>query len=185
MGSKKQKTEQNEQIKNETEPVQETESEQTYTLTQAEMDELKAHIDGLKKQLEETVALLQRNQADFDNFRKRNASVRADSFEEGNREAIAALLPILDDFDRVNALETHDEAWAQGVAMVHRKLMESLQKQGLQEIEADGAFDPMLHNAVMMEAVDGIESGQVIAVFQKGYRVKEKIIRHSMVKVSQ
>lgn len=159
--------------------------EATYVLTQTEMDELKGHIDGLKKQLEETVTLLQRNQADFDNFRKRNASVRADSYEEGKRESIAKLLPILDDFDRMNEQELHDEAWAEGVKLVHRKLMETLAKEGLTEVEADGAFDPNLHNAVMMEAVEGVESGQVVAVFQKGYRVKDKIIRHSMVKVSQ
>lgn len=189
MALKKNKSEETKEAKPQetTEAVEQTEKtdEATYVLTQSEMEELKGHIDGLKKQLEETVALLQRNQADFDNFRKRNATVRADSFEEGKRESIAKLLPILDDFDRINEQEQHDEAWAEGVKLVHRKLMETLAKEGLTEVEADGAFDPNLHNAVMMEAVEGVESGQVVAVFQKGYRVKERIIRHSMVKVSQ
>ncbi len=162
-----------------------TDEQQGCTLTQEEMDEVRAHVEALQKQLDETVNLLQRNQADFDNYRRRNASVRADSYEEGKRDVITALLPILDDFDRVAEAESKDEAWAEGVKLVHRKLTETLQKQGLSEVETDGAFDPNLHNAVMAEAVEGVEKGKIIAVFQKGYRVKDKIVRHSMVKVSE
>ena len=155
------------------------------TLTQEEMEQVRAHVTELQKQLDETVNLLQRNQADFDNYRRRNASIRADSYEEGKRDAITALLPILDDFDRVADSEARDEAWAQGVLLVHRKLRETLEKQGLSEVETDGSFDPNLHNAVMAEAQDGVEKGKILAVFQKGYRVKDKIVRHSMVKVSE
>ena len=164
-------------------PVEE--QQQGCTLTQEEMDQVKTHIEELQKQLDETVALLQRNQADFDNYRRRNATVRADSYEEGKRDAITALLPILDDFDRVADSDTRDEAWAEGVKLVHRKLMETLQKQGLTEVETDGPFDPNLHNAVMMESVEGVDKGTILAVFQKGYRVKDRIVRHSMVKVSE
>ncbi|MBR0081593.1 MAG: nucleotide exchange factor GrpE [Clostridia bacterium] len=155
------------------------------TLTKEEMEQVRAHVAELQKQLDETVALLQRNQADFENYRRRNASVRADSYEEGKRDAITALLPILDDFDRVAEIETKDDSWAEGVLLVHRKLQETLAKQGLSEVETDGAFDPNLHNAVMAEAVEGTEKGKILAVFQKGYRVKDKIVRHSMVKVSE
>ena len=162
-----------------------TDEQQGCTLTQKEMDEVRAHVEALQKQLDETVNLLQRNQADFDNYRRRNASVRADSYEEGKRDVITSLLPILDDFDRVAEAESKDEAWAEGVKLVHRKLIETLQKQGLCEVETDGDFDPNLHNAVMAEAVEGVEKGKIIAVFQKGYRVKDKIVRHSMVKVSE
>ena len=162
-----------------------TDEQQGCTLTQEEMDEVRAHVEALQKQLDETVNLLQRNQADFDNYRRRNASVRADSYEEGKRDVITSLLPILDDFDRIAEAESKDEAWAEGVKLVHRKLTETLQKQGLCEVETDGDFDPNLHNAVMAEAVEGVEKGKIIAVFQKGYRVKDKIVRHSMVKVSE
>ena len=163
----------------------ETEAQQTCTLTAEEMEEARSHIESLQKKLDETVNLLQRNQADFDNFRRRNASVRADSYEEGRRDVITALLPILDDFDRVAGTESKDEAWAEGVLLVHRKLTETLQKQGLSEVETDGDFDPNLHNAVMAEAQEGVDKGKILAVFQKGYRVKDKIVRHSMVKVSE
>lgn len=174
--------------KNENEPKEtpvKEEEQQGCTLTQEEMDQVKAHIEELQKQLDETVALLQRNQADFENYRRRNASIRADSYEEGKRDAITALLPILDDFDRVAESDAKDEAWAEGVKLVHRKLMETLQKQGLTEVETDGPFDPNLHNAVMMESAEGVEKGTILAVFQKGYRVKDRIVRHSMVKVSE
>lgn len=160
------------------------EEEQSFTLTQEEMDKVREHVEKLQKQLDETVDLLQRNRADFENFRRRNASVRAESYDEGKRDAIAALLPILDDFDRVAGTEKKDDAWAEGVLLVHRKLMETLQKQGLCEVETDGAFDPNLHNAVMAEAREGVEKGAILEVFQKGYRVKDRIVRHSMVKVA-
>ena len=171
------------------EPVETAQPEEqasdVVTMTQEELETVKQHIDELQKKLDETVALLQRNQADFDNFRKRNASVRADSYDEGRRDCIKALLPVLDDFDRVSESDPKAEGWADGVKLVHKKLCETLQKEGLEEIPSDGAFDPELHNAVMTEAVDGMESGQIVQTFQKGYKVKEKILRHSMVKVSE
>lgn len=159
---------------------------ESYTLTAEEFKTVQEHIQTLQKQKDETVALLQRNQADFDNFRRRNASVRADSLEEGKRECIKALLPALDNFDRALQAEgAGDESWREGVRLVHRQLMDSLQKLGLSEIEAEGKFDPNVHEAVMQEKAEGRESGDILAVLQKGYRVGEKIVRHSMVKVAE
>ena len=171
---------------NETEKEQQTEEQtETVTMTQEELETVKKHIEELQKKLDDTIALLQRNQADFDNYRKRNASVRADSYDEGKRDCIKALLPVLDDFDRVAESDPNADGWADGVKLVHKKFAEILQKEGLCEIPSDGAFDPELHNAVMTEAVEGMESGNIVQTFQKGYKVKEKIIRHSMVKVSE
>ena len=158
---------------------------ETVTMTQEELETVKKHIDELQKKYDDTVALLQRNQADFDNFRKRNASVRLDSYEEGKRDCIKALLPVLDDFDRVAQSDASAEGWADGVRLVHKKFADILKKEGLTEIPSDGAFDPELHNAVMTEAVEGLESGNIVQTFQKGYKVKDKIVRHSMVKVSE
>ena len=155
------------------------------TMTQEELETVKKHIDELQKKLDDTIALLQRNQADFDNFRKRNATVRADSYDEGKRDCIKAMLPVLDDFDRVAESDEKADGWADGVKLVHKKFAELLKKEGLEEIPSDGAFDPELHNAVLTEAVVGLESGNIVQTFQKGYKVKEKIIRHSMVKVSE
>ena len=143
-------------------------------------------IESLQKEKEETVALLQRNQADFDNYRRRNATVRTDSLEEGRRECIKSLLPVLDNFDRAMENDSaEDSSWREGVKLVHRQLLETLQKMGMSEIDTSGKFDPNIHEAVMQEAVEGMESGAIIAVFQKGYRVGDRIIRHSMVKVAE
>ncbi len=165
--------------------VIETEPE-AYTLTAEEFAEAQKHISALQKEKDEAVALLQRLQADFDNFRRRNGSVRADSLEEGKRECIKALLPVLDNFDRTvqNDCAAH-EAWQEGVKLVQRQLMETLTKLGMSEVETEGKFDPNLHEAVMQEPAEGKDSGEVLAVLQKGYRVGDKIIRHSMVKVAQ
>lgn len=161
---------------------------ETYTFTADEFRQAKEALEKLRKEKEEAIGLLQRNQADFDNFRRRNESVRTDSLEEGRRNCIKELLPVLDNFDRAMEAEAGDEAgagWRDGIKLVHKQLMDTLQKLGLSEIEADGKFDPNLHNAVMQEKVEGKESGEILAVFLKGYRVGDKIIRHTMVKVAE
>ena len=155
----------------------------------AENEELKKLQEELKKkqqELDDTIRLLQRNQADFENFRRRNNSVRAESYENGKRDAVAELLPSLDDFDRIiSNADKADEAWVEGVKLVHRKFTEELRKLGLAEIEAEGKFDPNFHNAVLSEAADGVESETILAVLQKGYKMGDKILRHSMVKVAE
>ena len=156
------------------------------TLTKAEFDQVKAHIDGLQKEKEETVQMAQRLQADFDNYRKRNASLRLESLDEGAREIIKDILPVLDNFDRAMENTANvDPGYVEGIRLVHKQLLGILEKNGLEEIPADGMFDADLHNAVMQEEAEGKESGMITAVFQKGYKVKNRIIRHSMVKVAK
>ncbi len=163
------------------------------TLTAEEFQKAQDHIAELVKQIgelrkknEETVNLLQRNQADFDNYRKRNASIRADSIESGKQECIKALLPVLDNFDRAMGTESDDgNGWRAGIELVHRQLLDVLGKMGMTEIETDGKFDPNVHEAVMQESAEDKESGDITAVFQKGYRVGKTVIRPSMVKVAQ
>ncbi|MEG1525188.1 MAG: nucleotide exchange factor GrpE [Clostridia bacterium] len=162
------------------------EEQSSYTLTAEEFETAKKHIESLQKDKDETIALLQRNQADFDNFRRRNANIRTDSYDEGKRDSIKALLPVLDNFDRAMANDdAADDNWREGIKLVYRQLYELLEKQGLNEIDTDGTFDPNLHEAVMQEKVDGKENGEILAVLQKGYRVDDRIIRHSMVKVAE
>lgn len=157
-----------------------------YTLTAEEFEAAKEHIAKLQKERDETVSLLQRNQADFDNFRRRNSSIRTDSYEEGKRDCIKALLPVLDNFDRALANEeAPDDSWREGIRLACRQFYELLQKQGLEEVDVSGKFDPNLHEAVMRGTGEGSESGDILAVLQKGYRVGDKIIRHSMVKVAE
>ena len=167
--------------------VQETAAEQeSYTLTAEEFAAAKAHIEAITKEKDETVGLLQRIQADFDNFRRRNASIRLDSYEEGKRDTVKELLPALDNLERaLDAIPAENTSLREGIAMVQRQMLDSLKKLGLEEIENDCKFDPTKHEAVMREKVDGKESGEIVVVFQKGYRMGDRVIRHCMVKVAE
>ena len=159
---------------------------ESITLSAEEFKQVQEHIAKLQKEKDDTVALLQRNQADFDNFRRRNQSVRRDSLEEGRRETVKELLPMLDNFQRaIDAGEDSSDPWADGVKLVFRQFQEALQKLGVIELDASGKFDPNIHNAVAREKTEGKESGDIVEVYQKGYRMGEQIIRHSMVKVAE
>ena len=150
--------------------VEEAAAEQeSYTLTAEEFAAAKAHIEAITKEKDETVVLLQRIQADFDNFRRRNASIRLDSYEEGKRDTVKELLPALDNLERaLDAIPAESEGLREGIAMVQRQMLDSLKKLGLEEIENDCKFDPTKHEAVMREKVEGKESGEIVVVFQKG-----------------
>ena len=159
---------------------------ETYTLTKEEFEKTKTLLESLSKEKEEAIALLQRNQADFDNYRRRNASAKAESFEDGKRNVVKELLPILDNFDRAMEADSSSAgAWQDGVKMVHKQLLDTLSKLGLQEIDATGKFDPSVHNAVLSEKAEDKESGEILLVLQKGYRMGDAILRHSMVKVNE
>ncbi|NLI52748.1 MAG: nucleotide exchange factor GrpE [Clostridiales bacterium] len=166
-------------------PVDDAEQE-SYTLTAEEFAAAKAHIETITKEKDETVALLQRIQADFDNFRRRNASVRLDSYEEGKRDVVKELLPALDSLERALESIPADQAiWRDGIVLVQRQMLDALKKLGLEEIESDCKFDPTKHEAVMREKADGKDSGEIVVVLQKGYRMGDRIIRHCMVKVAE
>ena len=147
-------------------------SKDEFERAKAEIERMNAEIETLKKSADEAIGDAQRIQAEFNNFRKRNASVRAESYDDGIRETIKNILPVLDNFER--ALATSDGS----------PFSKGMEKSGLEEIEAEGVFDPNMHDAVMRDEDDSdAESGTITAVLQKGYRVKGKIIRHTMVKV--
>lgn len=137
------------------------------------------------KQRDEYLDSLRRTQADFQNFKRRNQTARSDGYEDGMREVIAAILPAIDNLER--ALDAADKAGesggvVDGVRMTLASLTDGLKRFGFEEVPALGEdFDPELHNAVMRESGDA--PGKVLEVFQKGYRVKDKIIRYAMVKV--
>lgn len=143
---------------------------------------------ALKKTVEERDSYkdsLLRSQAEFQNFKKRNASTRAEAYDDGVRETIFACLPAIDNLElALKHAEAQGETGGvyEGVKMTLKQLTEALGKLGLSEIPAQGEqFDPDLHNAVMRES--GGEENVISEVFQKGYRVKDKIIRYAMVKV--
>ncbi|MCL2810539.1 MAG: nucleotide exchange factor GrpE [Clostridia bacterium] len=136
---------------------------------------------------EEYLDLAQRVQADFDNFRKRNQSVRAEAMQDGANEVLTQLLPVVDNLERaVEAVPEGDHAgqMREGVALVLRQLLDMMGKFGVTEINRLGeTFDPMLENAVTQGAPEEGEPGTVCEVFQKGYQTPNKVLRYAMVKV--
>lgn len=142
-----------------------------------------------KSKEDEYLALAQRIQADFDNYRKRNASVRADALSDGKCETVKEFLPVIDNLER--ALETERAngttgSLMEGLELVLKQMMKVLADLGVEEIDALGkVFDPECHNAVMQIAAgEGQEKGIVAAVFAKGYKIGNKVIRYAMVQVT-
>ena len=135
---------------------------------------------------EEYLNMAQRVQADFENFRRRNQNVRKEAFDEGACAFAATLLPVIDNMERAIAAAQNstDESLRSGVEMVHRQLCEAFEKRGITVIDRKGEkFDPNLENAVMQGAPEDGEPGTVCEVFQKGYQLEGKVLRHAMVKV--
>ena len=149
--------------------------------------------DALKKELEEAnaktaeyLAMAQRVQADFENYRKRNETVRADAFADGRREVAAAMLPVLDNLERAvgAAADSVDEALKNGMELVLKQMTDIYQKMDVTPIDRKGEkFDPNLENAVLQGTEDEGEPGTVCQVLQKGYKMGERVLRHAMVKV--
>ncbi|MBQ6256951.1 MAG: nucleotide exchange factor GrpE [Clostridia bacterium] len=143
--------------------------------------------DALKEaqaKADEYLNMAQRVQADFENFRRRTKATRAEAFEDGAREFIKQLLPVVDNLERATAQETVDENLMTGVKLVYKQLMDALEKRGVTVIDRPGEkFDPNLENAVMQGTADEGEPGTVCAVLQKGYKMGDFVLRHAMVKV--
>ncbi len=133
---------------------------------------------------EEYLTLAQRVQADFDNYRKRTKATRAEAYEDGAREFIKQLLPVVDNLERAVQQESSDENLLTGVKLVCKQLTDALEKRGVTVIDRQGEkFDPALENAVMQGTSDEGEPGCVCAVLQKGYKMGGEVSRHAMVKV--
>lgn len=170
---------------NAAEPATEEAQQGAETQGEATIEQWQAALETAVAQRDEYLDSLRRTQADFQNFKRRNQTARADGYEDGVREAIAAMLPSIDNLER--ALDAADKAGVNdgltdGVRMTLNTLLDGLKRFGFEEVPSLGEqFDPELHNAVMREAGD--EPGKILEVFQKGYRVKDKIIRYAMVKV--
>ena len=146
---------------------------------------LQQELDSATAKAEEYLTLAQRVQADFDNFRRRNESVRADAFADGQRNVITAMLPVLDNLERaLEAAGETDDALRTGVEMTLRQLRDALNKLGVTPIDRLGEkFDPKVENAILQGSPDEGEPGTVCAVLQKGYMVGSFVLRHAMVKV--
>ena len=151
-----------------------------------EENPLQKELEAANTKTAEYLAMAQRVQADFENYRKRNESVRADAYADGRKDVAAVMLPVLDNLERAveAAAESPDEALKNGVELVLKQMNEVYQKLNVTPIDRKGEkFDPNLENAVLQGTEDEGEPGTVCQVLQKGYRMGEKVLRHAMVKV--
>jgi molecular chaperone GrpE len=130
-----------------------------------------------------------RTAADFANFKRRTEQERAEMGKLFNEGLVKALLPALDNFERALASvpeELKSSGWVEGVSLTEKQLRAALEKEGLTAIEALGQkFDPNLHEAVAHETSQEHDEDSVVAEFQKGYKLHDRVIRPSMVKVSK
>ena len=128
---------------------------------------------------------LLRHAAEFDNFRKRTEREKAEVFEYAAADAVGALLPVLDDFERALKVQTSDAEYVKGIELIYQRMVDVLTKLGLQPIEAEGKpFDPNFHHAIEMVQTDEHEDQTVLAELLRGYTFKGRLLRASMVRVA-
>ena len=175
-----------EEIKNES-PAEETLNTETNEAEKEEQpDPARQALDEANAKAAEYLALAQRVQADFENFRRRNESVRADAYADGRKDTAAMMLPVLDNLERAveAAAGSPDEALRNGVEMVLRQMTDAYGKLEVKPINRLGEkFDPNLENAILQGSEDEGKPGTVCQVLQKGYMIGDKVLRHAMVKV--
>jgi len=129
-----------------------------------------------------------RKSAEFDNYRKRIDRERREQADQAIVDLLHDLLPVVDDFDRALTVDAGEgsAAYRKGVELIHGKLHDLLKRYGVTPIDAIGAdFDPNIHQAVMHESSPEHREGEVIGELQKGYRIKDRLLRPAMVKVAK
>jgi molecular chaperone GrpE len=177
-------------------PRHRTRAEERIADLDASPANMSGQIDDLRRQLElarqeaaENKAGWQRSAADFVNYKRRTEQDREQSLGLANEVLLAKLLTIVDDFDRaiVNMpAELRNMGWVEGIATIDRKLRLLLDSEGLTPIDALGKpFDPHEHEAVVQEDRPGVPEGTVTAELQKGYRIRDRVLRPAMVAVAR
>ena len=148
-----------------------------------ELEELQKKLDEAEAKAGEYLQMAQRLQADFDNFRKRTQRENEEFKTFATAGLISELLTIEDDLDRALDSAKEENDFVIGVRGIRQNLMKILESKGLAEIPTDGKFDPNCHEALCVEEAD--TDGDIAEVFQKGYRLGNKVLRYSKVKVTR
>ena len=180
-----------EEVKEETvaEEVEATEEKAGKEAKKADKKKAKADKknEAMQAKIDELEDRVKRQMAEFENFRKRTDKEKAMMFETGAKSVVEKILPVVDNFERGLATIPEDDensAFANGMKMIYKQMMDELEKLGVKPIEAVGQeFDPNFHNAVMQVESEEFESGVVAQELLKGYMYHESVVRHSMVAV--
>jgi molecular chaperone GrpE len=163
------------------------EVERELSTLELDAQELLARLQDAEHQREKLLDDLRRVAADFDNYRKRVAREQMQILARSGERVVAKLLPVLDDLERaLDAAEHHEEAKVlDGVRMTRDALAGVLASEGVEEISADGPFDPHVHEALMTQPAEGVEPGHVVQVVQRGYRIGDVVLRPARVVVAE
>lgn len=152
-------------------------------------NEAEQKIAELQAKLDETENKMLRAQADFDNFRRRSRLDQEAAQKYRAQSLVSEIIPALDNFERALQIEADNDqtkSLLQGMNMVYNQLVQALQNEGVEAINSVGEqFDPHLHQAVMQVEDENFESNTVVEELQKGYKLKDRVIRPAMVKVNQ
>jgi len=155
----------------------------------SEEADLTSKITELETEKEEIYEKMLRLQADFENFKRRAKKDRENDLKYKSQDLANEIIPILDNFERALQFEIDDDqmkSFVDGMKMIHDQLLNALKQVGVEEIKAENEmFDPQVHQAVMQVQEEGFESNQIVEVLQKGYVLKDRVLRPSMVKVNE
>jgi molecular chaperone GrpE len=153
-----------------------------------EVEQLRGQLEDAEREAQEMRAALQRSTADFANYRRRTEQDRLATLGLANEALLSKLLAIVDDFDRAIAnmpSELHGVGWVEGIVAIDRKLRQLLESEGLTPIEVEGQpFDPHQHEAVVREETATVPEGTITAELQRGYRIRDRVLRPAMVAVA-
>ena len=168
-------------------PAEETVSEENAEQVSAEditVEEAAPEKPSADDEIAKLKDQLMRNMAEYDNYRKRTAKEKSEMMPEMPARVVTEFLPVLDNLERALAADCTDEGYKKGVEMIHEAFLATLEKLGVEKVPTE-TFDPSMHQAVQQVQSDDHESGQIVSVFQNGYRIGTKVIRFAMVSVAQ
>lgn len=171
--------------KSKTEETLETKETVENKDAEAYIKKLNDDLETQKKLAEEYCDGLKRNMAEFDNYKKRMNKEKETLYSSTLSSVISEMLPIIDNFEKAKDAECTDETYKTGISMIYTQLIDMLKKQGVEKIPDLGeTFDPDIHEAVMSIEDETKGEKEIVEVFRTGYRMKDKVVRHSLVKVA-
>jgi molecular chaperone GrpE len=178
--------------KEEVEIIDDQTTEETMTEEKEESAEAvvsQEAFQSLEKDYEALKEKMLRLSAEYDNFRKRTQREKAADLKYKAQDLATDLVPVVDNFERALQAKPDEksvDSFYEGMQMIYRQLMQALNQAGVEEIETEGAtFDPNFHQAVMQVEDEQYDSQAIVETLQKGYRLKDRVIRPAMVKVNQ
>ncbi|AJG39932.1 molecular chaperone GrpE [Thermotoga sp. RQ7] len=153
-------------------------------MSEKEKKDLSQECEELKEKYRELEEYAKRLKAEYENYREEVAREKRELIKNANEYLISRLIPILDDFERALNQKDHEESFYKGVKLIYKKLLNTLEKEGLSKIQVGETFDPFEHEAVERVETDDVEEYTVLEVLESGYKFHGKVLKPAKVKVA-